>query len=431
MAPWPGAGTNSSGSSTSVASPRRPSRSRPAAARTIASQLPWRSLRIRVSTLPRRSWSTRSGRSAATWARRRRLVVPTREPAGSLLSSRPALERRASRGSARSSTAQRRRPGGRAVGTSLRLWTARSISPASMASSISLRKAPLPPTASRRRSWTRSPVVVIRWIVAWWPRPASRPWTCSACHRASALPRDPIRISIETGSSAQGPQRARRERKTNHALIPLRSPRSKAQELADESHLLRGAPVAGDLLELDGGRVEELVDDGGGGGLEGGLLLRAERAQPPPGAVQLAAADVVRALAQLHEQRDHVERLLPFQELPDLALDQALGGRGLLLPLAQVGLGHRAQVVEVVEEDAFQLAGRRVDVARHRDVDEEQRPEVAAAPGRPDVLDVLAADDDAGSAGAADDDVGGGQLAAERFEGRRAAAQGRRQLLGP
>ena len=48
-----------------------------------------------------------------------------------------------------------------AVGTSFSECTARSTSPASSASSISFRKAPLPPTDSSRCSWIRSPVVVI------------------------------------------------------------------------------------------------------------------------------------------------------------------------------------------------------------------------------------------------------------------------------
>ena len=56
-----------------------------------------------------------------------------------------------------------------------------------------------------------------------------------------------------------------------------------------------------------------------------------------------------------------------------------LGRRRLLAALAQVGLGHRAQVVEVVEEDARELRHRGLDVARDRDVDEEERP---AAPAR-------------------------------------------------
>ncbi len=111
----------------------------------------------------------------------------------------------------------------------------------------------------------------------------------------------------------------------------------------------------------------------------------------------------------------------------DLALDQALRGRGFLPSLAQVGVGHRLQVVEVVEEDARQARNRGVDVAGHRDVDEEERPLAALGAGR---LHVGARDDEAGGSRPADHDVGPGQLGAERLEGRRPAAQSGRELLG-
>ena len=137
---------------------------------------------------------------------------------------------------------------------------------------------------------------------------------------------------------------------------------------------LGGWPLPATLLELHGGRVQQLVHDGRGRGLEGLLLLRRQRAQPRARLLELGAADLLGAPAQLDQQRHHVERLLPVQELAHLPLDQRLGRRGLLAALAQVRLRHRLQVVEVVEEDARRACPHRgVDVARHRDVDEEQR----------------------------------------------------------
>ena len=59
------------------------SRSRPAAASRIASTCPSASLRRRVSTLPRNSTASTSGRSSLSCARRRWLLVPTFAPAGS------------------------------------------------------------------------------------------------------------------------------------------------------------------------------------------------------------------------------------------------------------------------------------------------------------------------------------------------------------
>ena len=126
------AGISSSGSSRREIRSARPSRSRPDAARTRASSSPASSLRRRVSTLPRTSRSSRSGRSCSSWAARRAEPVPTRAPRGSAstgsrtrgkTSATSAVAGRisASRGSPRSGTAASRRPGSRTVGTSLRL----------------------------------------------------------------------------------------------------------------------------------------------------------------------------------------------------------------------------------------------------------------------------------------------------------------------
>ena len=52
-------------------------------------------------------------------------------------------------------------PSGKSAGISFREWTAQSIRPSSKASSISFVNMPLPPISRRRRSCTRSPVVVM------------------------------------------------------------------------------------------------------------------------------------------------------------------------------------------------------------------------------------------------------------------------------
>ncbi len=74
-APWPTAGVTTSTANGTVCVARTPSRFRPAQARTIASYSPSRSLRSRVSTLPRTSSYTRSAPQRAQLraaARRRR-----------------------------------------------------------------------------------------------------------------------------------------------------------------------------------------------------------------------------------------------------------------------------------------------------------------------------------------------------------------------
>ena len=179
-----------------------------------------------------------------------------------------------------------------------------------------------------------------------------------------------------------------------------------------------GLAVASHLLELHGGAVEQLVHDRSRGGVDGAFLFGGERAEAPPGFLDLGPADLVGALAQIDEQRHHVERAAPLEERADLLLDDAFRGGSFPLPLAEVRLGDRLHVVEVVEEDAGHLPGVLGDVARHGDVDEEERPPAARGLRR---LDVVAVNDHARGPGAADDDVGLRELAAEGLErGRRA-----------
>ena len=76
--------------------------------------------------------------------------------------------------------------------------TARSISPASSASSISLVNRPLPPTSASGRSWMRSPEVrMTHTSTSCRPAPCAasrRSRTSCACASASGDPRVPIRI---------------------------------------------------------------------------------------------------------------------------------------------------------------------------------------------------------------------------------------------
>ena len=75
-------------------------------------------------------------------------------------------------------------------------------------------------------------------------------------------------------------------------------------------------------------------------------------------------------------------RPLPRRELLDLVLDDLFGATDFGAALLQVLLHDRLQVVDVVEEHLLDLGGVGLDVARHRDVDEKQRPR-AAVPAWP------------------------------------------------
>ena len=134
----------------------RPRRASPAAARIVPVISSSTSLRRRVSTLPRMSTTSRSGLSASSCERRRRLELPTRAPRGTSssvsgpasvgrASSRDGFGTNTSRTSSRSVKAIIFSPGGIAVGMSLAECTATSMRPSSSAVSSSLVKSPLSP----------------------------------------------------------------------------------------------------------------------------------------------------------------------------------------------------------------------------------------------------------------------------------------------
>ena len=144
-APWPGAGSIVSGESHSVTSCSRPSRRMPAAASSAPSYSPAATFPIRVSTFPRIERISRSGRSALSWAARRRLLVPTTAPFARWASDWRSRATRQSRTSSRRVTAPTTTPSASSVGRSFSECTARSISPSRSARSSSSVKSPLPP----------------------------------------------------------------------------------------------------------------------------------------------------------------------------------------------------------------------------------------------------------------------------------------------
>ena len=161
--PWPGAGTKRAGSSTAPISASRPSRCRPARASTIASSSPLPRAcaggcrRCRAASRPRDPRAR-----ARSCAARRTLLVPTRAPAGD----RPARVAAGLRDAAqdvlgRSARAARPAapgPSASSPGTSLAECTARSISPASSASSIASTQRDLSVPGARPSPHRRRPI---------------------------------------------------------------------------------------------------------------------------------------------------------------------------------------------------------------------------------------------------------------------------------
>ena len=198
--PWLGAGSETSTPSRSQWRPSRsPRRLRPASASTTASRPSSpESLERRVPTLPRMPTIERSARWRSSCMLRRMEPVPMRAPGGSVASVSPGCRNTiTSKGSARVGKASSTSPSGCAPGMSLRLWTAKSMRPSSIASSSSLMKSPLPPISMSGRSSTRSPSVLMttRSMVSPGCAASSSSVMWSACQSASGLPRVPSRRS--------------------------------------------------------------------------------------------------------------------------------------------------------------------------------------------------------------------------------------------
>ena len=136
--------------------------------------------------------------------------------------------------------------------------------------------------------------------------------------------------------------------------------------------------------------------------------------------LQHAAHDLVGARVQGGDRRGHVLGGHPAVEARQLGAQDALDPARLGLASREVALDQRLQVVHVVEAGGGDLAAARLDVARHGEVDQQQRP--AAAHGH-HLGERLALDHVVGGARGGDDDVGVGQLLGQLLEAHRMAAE--------
>jgi len=111
---------------------------------------------------------------------------------------------------------------------------------------------------------------------------------------------------------------------------------------------------------------------------------------------------------------DGVSRLLSLEVEIDLAADDVFGGGGLSAAVGEVSGGDLLQVIDVVDEAAFDLVHEGIDVAGDGDVDEEHGAVSAAFH---EALAVGAVEDGLRGAGGGEDDVGAGGLGVELVEG--------------
>ncbi len=359
--PWPGAGTKRCGSSTAPALGSRPRRCSPARASTIASKLALgragaggcRRCRAVATT-------SRSSRAARSWAARRMLLgadpragAPAR-PARRLRTARP----RGARARGRASSAS---PAASSPGTSLAECTARSIRRRSSASSSSTPSATCPAPAA-----PRSPPVSDGTI----SQPAQQlRATSPACASASALPRVPIRISARDGGAGRGPPPA----SPIGSCGRLRPSSPQREQLAHELQA-RVAAVLAEAAQADRRLVQQAAHHRSRDRLDAREVARGGRL-PAPGVLGQHLLDDRRRRARAARRSSAARRAgrasarsggSPPRRSRAPA-GASLGAR------VEVARDDGLEVVDVVQAHALELAAARVDVARHRDVDQQQR----------------------------------------------------------
>ena len=111
-----------------------------------------------------------------------------------------------------------------------------------------------------------------------------------------------------------------------------------------------------------------------------------------------------------------LEALLVFVYFP---ADDGFGGGGFATAIGEVGGGDLLEVVDVVDEAAFDLVHARVDVAGDGDVNEKHRTVAASVE---EVLAVSAVEDLLRGSCRGDNDIGAGGLGVEVVEGDRLGA---------
>ena len=349
----------------------------------------------------------RAARAAAP--RGARWPCPRARPPAARPATRRRPARRAGRRAAGAPTSSS--PSGNSLGTSFALCTARSMSPASSASSSSL--------TQRSLSRTRGPAALRS------PRrrdrdqlgvAANRSATVCACASASGLARVPI-LTAKRGAAAGARCRARRPAR------PRATASSGAPSSPNSSRMICRRPWL---------RPSPSVRRCSVGSCSSRFMTErataSTRAQvalgdrlPAVGVLgQHLLDDRVAVVAQRADRRLHGERPEPLGEARDLLLDNRLGAQRLGLANRDRVRDARLQVVHVVERHAVQVAAGGVDVARHGDVDEQQR---AAAAGAHDELELLLAEDRMRRRGRGDDDVGAHELRGQLVERDDAAVE--------
>ena len=132
------------------------------------------------------------------------------------------------------------------------------------------------------------------------------------------------------------------------------------------------------------------------------------------GALEFGFADGLGVLLESEDSGHGVAGLEALLVLVDFPADDGFGSGGFAAAIGEIGGGYVLEVVDVVDEAAFDVVHAGVDVARDGDVDEEHGAVAAAVE---EVLAVGAAEELLRRAGGGDDDVGAVGLVVELVEG--------------
>ena len=115
-------------------------------------------------------------------------------------------------------------------------------------------------------------------------------------------------------------------------------------------------------------------------------ILRTQMIELTQHPLELGDAYIIHAGAQLLDGRDDTEPAIPRPEEVGLFFDDALGGGNLVAaPGGRLG-GDRLEIVDIVQEHVLELRDRRIDVARHRQIQNAQRFPATRANDRPHAL---------------------------------------------
>ena len=113
--------------------------------------------------------------------------------------------------------------------------------------------------------------------------------------------------------------------------------------------------------------------------LDLGPIVRAQVRQASQHAIHLGRAHLIHAVAQFLESRHHDQAAVPRPESVDLFAHDALRCGNVAAALGGRLGRDRLQVVDVVEEDVFELRDRGLHVPRHAEIEDAER---ASSPPR-------------------------------------------------